>query len=326
MNKNEEDLHFRKIIDDLMFDLFHNKYDVNYDDNFLDKLKAPKDFKNYCLLCREELLEKTNEHIFAKWMLRELEMYNDTTTIPNGTKFFFRNLTIPCCKDCNGSVLSKLENQVKEIFSRNVSTINEQDNWALFYWCLKIYIALAIKSTHLKKNLRDKESGTIFPLDYLNSLEGLFVLFQTVKYPAVFTNFKPFTIFSFNLDFDKFDQNIIFLTHSRLHSIMLGFRDKGFIVCFHEDNLMWDFYAKEYRKVRNTMVTIPQFVGIYARCLSSLEQIENRKKGYIIAQPPQELVRITSTVRKKDKIKGVNFWNGNLAAKYLDWCWKELER
>ena len=97
----------------------------------------------HCFLCWTPLTDdnKTDEHVFPKWMQEEFSLFSQPLTLPNKTWISYRQVRIPCCRRCNNEALSRLEQTVASAvrsgfddFARNVS-MKEQFLWlqCLFY-------------------------------------------------------------------------------------------------------------------------------------------------------------------------------------------------
>ncbi|CUP05012.1 Uncharacterised protein [Clostridium baratii] len=61
-----------------------------------------------CFLCGEELNSNnsTVEHVFPKWLQHKFDLWNKKLILLNGSEIQYKNLTIPCCKNCNNNYLS----------------------------------------------------------------------------------------------------------------------------------------------------------------------------------------------------------------------------
>ena len=62
-----------------------------------------------CFLCGKKLKRKTVEHVFPKWLMNDFDLWDQKITLLNQTKINYRQLIIPCCKECNNVYLSKVE-------------------------------------------------------------------------------------------------------------------------------------------------------------------------------------------------------------------------
>ena len=73
---------------------------------------------DHCFLCGCQLNDEnsTVEHVIPKWLQREFNLWDQKITLLNGTLFPYKNLTIPCCFDCNNIHLKPFEDKVKKAF------------------------------------------------------------------------------------------------------------------------------------------------------------------------------------------------------------------
>jgi hypothetical protein len=112
-----------------------------------------------CFVCGR--LATTEEHIFPKWLQRKYDLWNQTIRLPNDTEIKYRQLTIPCCLECNGIYLSQLEDAVMD------GTATESQLWK---WALKIHLGLLSKHTDLWWNRRERDATLA---DVLNNEQNI---------------------------------------------------------------------------------------------------------------------------------------------------------
>jgi hypothetical protein len=66
-----------------------------------------------CFLCGEHLAKhNSDEHIFSKWIQTKYDLWNKQMELLNGSLIPYRQMKIPCCKQCNNEHLSKVENEI----------------------------------------------------------------------------------------------------------------------------------------------------------------------------------------------------------------------
>lgn len=82
-----------------------------------------------CFVCGD--FADSDEHIIPKWIQRRYDLWNQKIRLPNDTTIAYRQLKIPCCKDCNNNVLSRLETRVQD------GDATDQELWK---WAAKIHL------------------------------------------------------------------------------------------------------------------------------------------------------------------------------------------
>lgn len=80
-----------------------------------------------CFMCREILTNenKTVEHIYPKWLQKHCGLWDQKITLPNGSTMPYRQYTVPCCKDCNGTVMADFENQIRSTILQGYNSFKE---------------------------------------------------------------------------------------------------------------------------------------------------------------------------------------------------------
>lgn len=163
-----------------------------------------------CFLCGGELADhKSDEHIFPQWLLRRHNLWNHEITLSNRTRIPYRQLTIPCCGECNTKYLSQLESRVGNAFQNGAVAVRELPETDIFIWVAKINYGLTFKECFLLYDQADPGAGTIVNPDYTKTLDTLHGFMQAVRLQMGFERPHPWSIFVFEthaypgeMDFD----------------------------------------------------------------------------------------------------------------------------
>ena len=92
-----------------------------------------------CFICGN--YADSEEHVIPKWLQTKYDLWNQRLTLPNRTTITYKQLTIPCCTDCNTKTLSQLESRVKS---------GEATDEELWKWSAKIHFGLLRKDDFLE--------------------------------------------------------------------------------------------------------------------------------------------------------------------------------
>lgn len=106
-------------------------------------LQIPLD-DNQCFLCGSHLIDdnRTEEHIFPRWLLHKYDLWNDTITLLSGKSMPYRRVKIPCCSLCNNNILSSLENKIQSAIQGGFHCFSRLPRRTIFIWLLKLYFEL----------------------------------------------------------------------------------------------------------------------------------------------------------------------------------------
>jgi hypothetical protein len=117
----------------------------------------------HCFLCGVFLdaLNRTVEHVFAKWLQQDFNLWNQRLFLRNGTSIRYRQLTIPSCKKCNEFWLAAVEEQLAHAFREGTEAVRALDQTLLCLWMAKIYYGLQFKELVLPRDRRDPGGITI---------------------------------------------------------------------------------------------------------------------------------------------------------------------
>ncbi|MFD1211802.1 hypothetical protein ACFQ36_07085 [Arthrobacter sp. GCM10027362] len=170
-----------------------------------------------CFLCLTPLTERnrTREHVFPKWLLNRHGLWAESMTLMNGTTMQYRQLTIPCCRECNGQYLSIMEKEVATAFDGGYDEVKQLDRKTLFLWLAKLFYGLLIKERRTLLDRRDQNGNMIVGDDDLDRFAMHHLLMQAVRGGSTWSSARenPWSIFVFKcqtsedvrLNFDYID-------------------------------------------------------------------------------------------------------------------------
>lgn len=136
-----------------------------------------------CFLCGVSLegSNRTVEHVFAKWMQEDFDLWNQKLWLRNGTSIRYRQLTIPCCKTCNEVWLADVEDQVSHAIREGTAAVRDLDQTVLCLWMAKIYYGLQFKELQLAQSRRDPSGAKLLDPPTLRRQSELHHLLQVVR-------------------------------------------------------------------------------------------------------------------------------------------------
>ncbi|MDC7228382.1 MAG: hypothetical protein PQJ61_16585 [Spirochaetales bacterium] len=172
-----------------------------------EKIHNKKYDSTNCFLCGTDLNDKnrTDEHVFPRWLQTELDLWNQHITLLNGTTIFYRSLKIPCCSECNNKYLSTIENNIKKAFNGGYEEFIKIDENILFLWLVKIYYGILYKEMFVLMNRAKPDDGTIIPEKFIKDMKVLNLFLQEIRGKHRCVNFKPASIFILKLQHDDTD-------------------------------------------------------------------------------------------------------------------------
>lgn len=136
-----------------------------------------------CFMCGLHIPEgsdqRTVEHVFPKWLLRKLDLWDGSVNQLDGRRLIYRRLTVPCCLSCNGMDLGPVEERVKTAFNEGFESFQQLDRRDLFIWLGKIYYGLIYRESFQPRDVRDQHGERLVPEEHLRSLAFHHFLLQT---------------------------------------------------------------------------------------------------------------------------------------------------
>ncbi len=209
-----------------------------------NKILHSKKADTYCFLCGVELTSsnKSIEHVIPKWLQRKYDLWNQHIVLINGTSIPYKNLTIPCCKDCNNHYLKQIESKVHKAALSGFVEVKKLDQLTLFQWIGKIFYGLMYKELFLKYNQQVTDSDAILSPEILDDYQTHYIFLQSCRQLVDFNEFSPFTILVVNLQSSKEQiKNWDFTDNLQCMCIAIRMGDTGIIGMLQDSQQLRDF-------------------------------------------------------------------------------------
>lgn len=192
---------------------------------------------DHCFLCGVELntSNRTVEHVFPKWLQESFGLRDQTIGLLNLTKIPYRNLVIPCCKQCNGVHLSKLENKVRSVILDGSKSLNEIADADINAWLSKIYVGLLWKELELAFDRRNPDAGPILHPAAMANFRMVHFFMQSCRKSMSFQGLNGAfanSIYRIECLADKYYGDFDYLDNFSSHCIGVRMGNKGIIAAF----------------------------------------------------------------------------------------------
>ena len=228
-----------------------------------------------CFLCGQECDSKTAEHIFPKWLQHKYDLWDKKLIISNGTTLPYRNLTVPCCSDCNNNKLSQLEERFKLLLDGHFEDLTFEDEKTIFQWTGKILYATRYLELSLLIDRKNPDLGKIISPKELESYSALHLFLQSIRFETKFNAPKPWSIFIFKCNDEEF------FYHNLLSSLCLSmkFGSVSLTIVYEDNNTISDFMGV-FKNLRNYGINFAQYLEINAHIFYSATLKENVPKYF----------------------------------------------
>lgn len=242
------------------------------------------DIHSRCFLCKQSATV-TMEHVFPKWLQHEYSLWDQFIVLRNGNKFRYKDLTIPCCSQCNGTYLSALENKISRSVKNQDISLLRRNSDDTFIWLYKIMYGLHYKEMFLKENIKDQNSKSIEPKETFTEVNtrNLFPMF--VRGVIKFNGFKPYSLFVFGLR-EPHPAGYFYVDEpGQLYSsIVLG--NIGIVCSFQCDGYIEDDLTKTNNIQNIENLSLAEFADFssFVLCLKSRMK---RLPNYLLSQDQQ---------------------------------------
>lgn len=206
--------------------------------NPFDKMTFTSD---RCFLCGIELTDenRTKEHIYPKWLQHKFNLWNDSLVLLNHTDIKYKDLTIPCCRRCNGIMSAKIEKPIQTKVDAGYDEFIKCDRTTIFQWLNKIAYGILFKETSLKLDRSNPGSGSIYSAEELKEHKMQYTFLKSIISDTKFHQ-KPYSILIFKIK--NAEPRYWAWENPFLHTFCIQMNDIGIISCLMDNGFNEAFF------------------------------------------------------------------------------------
>lgn len=219
-----------------------------------------------CFACGGAPTSGNGEHVIPKWLQNECRLFDERLTLQNGTYIPYRNLTIPCCIDCNTGFLSSIESAVQPLFHRG-DLIHPGERLALARWLSKILIGVLVKETSLLFDRSQPGRGSIVNPGFIDDLRQCHFVLQSARKPTSFTCLHgdfPFSLYSYKIPEYRKNHEFDLSTNVAGQSIAIRVGQLG-VIFINDGGFQMHVGSKGPFELADRELSEIQFRGVSAR-------------------------------------------------------------
>jgi hypothetical protein len=174
------------------------------DESMEQLLREIADFSSpgeHCFLCGKSLLsgDYTQEHIIPRWAQQRYDLWNQQIVLVNRTCIPYRNLTVPCCAECNKYRLKPIEDSISQTVDLGKRAVAQLGEMTIFLWLGKLLYGLLYKELTLLLNRADPKAGTIITPEVIERYRDHRFFLQQVRQIVECVDFCPGSIHLFSM-------------------------------------------------------------------------------------------------------------------------------
>ena len=154
-----------------------------------------------CFLCGDDLnAENTSEeHVYPKWLQNKFNLWNQRLDLLNKTTIKYKDLKIPCCKKCNGTMSALFEKPIERAVEQGYDEFVKLDKDKIFLWLNKLSYGMLFKELSLSINRAHPEDGTICDEEYLSHRKMQYKFLQSILSEKIEFSGKPYSMLIFKI-------------------------------------------------------------------------------------------------------------------------------
>lgn len=293
---------------------------IDNGEEFKDLIARLSDFsgaRNRCFLCGHsiEAGNYTDEHVVPAWAQRRHDLWNQQLTLLNGTGLFYRNLTVPCCDECNGTHLKPLEDTLAQTVDVGVDAVRAIDRNLLFLWLGKIFYGILFKELQLLADRADPAAGTILTPEDIDRYRMHRFFLQQARDRVRLLDFEPGSVFVFpmqNLPSRRMEWDLV----DNIDTMFIGVRvgKVGFLAALADGGAQ-QLYEQHFDDIRDLPLHPLQFRELCAY-VSYSSSLATRTPKYVImgSQPHSVLQMPLGGLSLKPLFEG---WDSEIYGRFL---------
>lgn len=167
----------------------------------IERLRLQAYDQKTCFLCARKLenLEATEEHVIPRWAQKRYQLWNQELILLNDTSIRYRQLTVPCCKECNTYRLQPIELSMAHAVLKGPQTVRAMGWKTLFLWLGKIFYGILYRELFLLFDRTSKNDITIVTPEMLKQYEAHILFLQQARETIKLIDFCPGSFFIFRI-------------------------------------------------------------------------------------------------------------------------------
>lgn len=220
-----------------------------------------------CFLCDGKLQADTqsNEHAIPKWMQSDFELWNNKFSFHNATTIPFRQLRLPCCRECNGQYLSQVEQDFQRGLYHTARPIRDVCERTIALWCAKELYATLWKERSLPAERRNPSAGNAKVASILGGYGDVLEFLRSLRQPDALVDHRAFaTVYRIEIKWKRGDpvvESFDLVNHAFAKAVAIRLRNRGYVAVF-DGGQSAGFRDGVERHYRDKPVTADQFRDI----------------------------------------------------------------
>jgi len=166
---------------------------------FANRLRSRSFDECTCFLCARSLheVEPASEHVIPRWAQKRYDLWHQCLTLLNRTTIPYRQLTVPCCAECNKYRLQPIESAVSSAVSLGPQAVRRLGKEMMFLWLGKVLYGILYRELFLLLDRRTPGGITIATPELLREYELHLMFLQQAREKIEMVDFCPGSIFVF---------------------------------------------------------------------------------------------------------------------------------
>jgi len=277
--------------------------------------------KKHCILCGIKLGAKnrSREHIFPKFLLRALNLWEQKLTLLNGTTLPYRRVVIPCCRRCNNQHIGRLDRTMAQKMRAGYTKFKNINEPLMFQWLSRILYSILYLELITPRDPRFSRRK-ILKKDFFRTLETAFLFLSSVRVKTHFHKPFPWSLFIFktqqsadvrrNFDFADNPLSLTIALRANDIGVVAALQDNGAVKALGEG-------ALGIRDTKKLALHPIQFSEVTARIFYAAGLINRVPKYMTVSSPDGKMNVVALPLQGLSSTPVFNAWRDEEYARLL---------
>lgn len=219
-----------------------------------------------CFLCGTPLLVEETTTVFPQNLMEQYQLLDRELLLLDKSIKKFSNLTLPCCSVCKQKHINPLDEEVGNAIKSGYDLVSQLDENKLFLWIGRMYYGILFNELVAEMRMKDEpEHGIGYEAKMMLKMRSFFQLLQGIRLPIKYADFKPYSLFIFEVDQTEDDLPFEYRDDINTQCFYIKAGNIAIVASLLDNNIIQQSYARPYEMLKDKPLHAVQVAEFVAR-------------------------------------------------------------
>jgi hypothetical protein len=258
--------------------------------------------------------------VFPQWLMSRYRLEDQPLKMLDENVTTYKDIKMPCAAPINEAFLEPLEAEIAAAFDNGYEAIKNLDELKLFQWAGKLLYGIIFNEiqTGVKQQHAQGEEFNISE-SIIHKFSNLHLMLQSLNLPLVFEDFKPYSIFLFEVDNNI--EEFYYRDEINTLTFSLRIKDFGLIICLQDNGANKLYHRETNDKIGEAVLHPIQFEEFCGHVFYSA-YLFNRLPEYNVLPVGDDIYLEAMPLRGMSSKPLFDDWINKTYAQVLESFWK----